>query len=578
MNRLFFCLVMDKLVEVSKYVDPKQIEFINSIRKYNVVYGLMYWLFSALMIGTGAPQFLLILQIFLGLLLIASHFLPKSLGLQLFLIALIFIEFYIYTLCTYHLYPSSLYWFLLMTNYLFFFRNKRERIAFVGLMVGLILSLPFLNAWLIPVFNFSQNSNYNEWVNIISALFLLLINYTIIQQFIDITNSDFRVIQNKNKSLALVQERLIESQRFQEQFFANINHEMRTPLSTIMGIIDLIRKEGKNTEYVECLHQSAQSLFILIDEFLEYDKINKGEIEFDRKPMNLRKSIEKLSQIFTYLFSEKNIEFSLKVCETTPNFIVADEKRLHQILLNILGNSVKNTQNSWVELSIKPKELSNSFTQIEFEIKNKLRNFKKNTTTINGLTPSYTEKIPSLLSLSLTQKIIASSEGNLDVEITAGKTNRYTLSMRFQISKKHKSREIMEDYEKEKSKKTRILIVDDNKINLIISKKQLLLQNQQLEIDTEEEGEKALILLAKNEYDIILLDIRMPKISGLEIAHHLRTEMKRNQNTPIIALTADITDATKDECTHVGIDAIVSKPFDITDLMEAIDNLNPKNV
>ncbi len=504
--------------------------------------------------------------------------------MEFILLMAVTVEVSVFALLSYSHYSASIFWLLLAPNYILLLKNNKLKQFFIVIIVLTIISIPIVNYTLeldsLPL----VTKQGFDIITIITALFLLLINYLLINEYIHIYTKENNELSHKNDELREIQKALIESQNFQERFFANVSHELRTPLSTITGLSDILKNEKSNSEIAESLSEASQSLSLLINDLLEFNNIKEGNISFDKVPFSLEESLSKISQMMNFQFKQKNINFILQLSDRCPKKIIADSKRLNQILINIIGNNIRMAENGSVKLKVIPTKIENQSIGLRFEVLFHFSDYQPKyyqNNLNNNHNNNYDSNNQPIIDLDLTEKLVQSKNGKLDIQKMAPNHFQYNLSFRFNIPKPS------EPEKKDQPTQTpifmndqalaplKILIVDDNKINLTIAKKQLLLHSPNLEIETKDNGWEALELVNKEPFDTILLDVRMPSISGIEVAQKIRAKLGPNQDTPIIALTADVTEKTTQECEGVGMDKVLSKPYDVNQLLQIISQLSP---
>ncbi len=555
-------------MDLNLNLDEKQLAFIAQFQRYNALYGILYIGFALLILLTNGPLTFVFVKLTMGSLLVANHIYPeKHVQRWLILLIIMMLEIYAYTLFFYGIYATTLTWLLMAPNYLFLLKNQKMRWVFIGLVLTLIITTPYLNS-LMTSFDFNLESNLSsELYAITTCAIVFIVNLTTLQEHLKVNRENFDELKRNNEELEKIKNELLKSQNFQEEFFASLNHELRTPLSTIFGANDLLKAENANPELVKTIEESSRLLSMLIDEFLEYENIQNEEVTLNKKEFNLYENLEKIASVFSFRFNEKAVDFDLKIHSNTPQYVLGDSKRLNQILLNVIGNCIKNSVQNSISLSVKPISSYDNHVKLQFIITSKL---KKDLNIIKNA--KYQENMFSLMGLELTKKIIKMKRGKIDIEKFPNDGYKYIISLDYEIG----SPPEIEIKTEEKivtsfSGPKKILIVDDNKINLTISRKQLLLKNKDFEITTCMSGRQAIELAKNGVYCIILLDIRMPEISGIQVANEIRNSENPNQNTPIVALTADITDQTHEECKEARINHVVSKPYDINFLLKIIE-------
>ncbi len=564
-------------INISRYFDSKQIEIISMIRKFHYLYGILFILFSVVLFFIGSPLTFVVIKFLLGLVLIAYHYSnKKSFDIEFALLIAITLEICAFSLFSYNRYPASIFWLLLAPNYILLLKKSSLKNFFIILIVCTIIFIPIINFLLDINYLPSVTNQGFDIITVITALFLLLINYLLIDEYINIYTKENTELTIKNKKLQETKSALLESRNFQERFYANVSHELRTPLSTITGISDLLKTKNIEPDLSNSLYEASRSLNLLIDDFLEFNKIREGKILIQKKPYNLRENLDKISKVLNFQLTQKNIQLLLSISDSCPEYIIGDAKRLNQILINIIGNNIIFNNNGSISLKVSPQSIDNEVVQLHFDIAFHFSGIegKKNNSESRYL--EYDGSSQPILGLELTEKIIESKNGKIDIKKNNQNQYSFHLTLDYEIHNPNKSQSLNtlpKSYNTDLN--TKIMIVDDNKINLTITKKQIELHQPEWQINTQDNGEEALLNILNTDYDTIILDVRMPKISGIEMAEIIRSQSGPNQNKPIIALTADVTEKTTQECLDVGMNTVLSKPYDINDLINTISQYSP---
>ncbi|MGB0882260.1 MAG: PAS domain S-box protein [Vicingaceae bacterium] len=387
----------------------------------------------------------------------------------------------------------------------------------------------------------------------------------------DIT--EIKEIQNE---LVHAKEIAEDSARSKEMFLANMSHEIRTPMNAIIGMTNLLTESKlsqKQKEYLNAIQTSGDNLLVIINDILDISKIESGKLEVEKIDFNIKELLSNTKKSIQLKAEEKDLIFSLNIQEEIPNILISDPVRLNQILINLLGNSIKFTNSGKIELNCSLiKKVSNSAT-IKIEVID--TGVGINSKKIDKIFESFSQEDESTtrkfggtgLGLSISKQLVELLGGKLNVESEIGKGSNFYFTLNLPIGeKKEKKKKIIINTETNPLKNKRILLVEDNEINRFLAT--TVLAKWEIIVDVAEDGKVAIDKINKNNYDIVLMDIQMPVMGGVEATHIIRNELKLN--VPIIALTANAVKGDKEEFLNAGMDDYISKPFDASILFNKL--------
>lgn len=366
------------------------------------------------------------------------------------------------------------------------------------------------------------------------------------------------------------------------EFLANISHELRTPLTTIIGLSEILYEQENselNKKYIKMIHNSSNYLLNLIQDILDLSSIELGNFQIKNEPFYLSKISDMLVQNYKFHCQQKNLEFKYKTNLEKDIILIGDEKRIYQILNNLLNNSVKFTPIGYVELNILQEKIEENKIQLTFEvIDTGIGIEKKHLPYIFDKFKKFDEwninPQGTGIGLSLVKEFVKLMKGKIYVESEVGKGTKFSIKLELPYLKDKQEElqnlqfdEIYKNYLPYLNNK-KILIAEDSKeIQLLIKK---FLENTNLQIFIVNDGFEAISKAKEIIPDLIFLDIRMPLLNGYETLKQIR----EFSNVPIIAFTAYSTEEDKKTIFDSGFSDHLKKPFSKKDLLlKIITNL-----
>lgn len=370
-----------------------------------------------------------------------------------------------------------------------------------------------------------------------------------------------------------------EAAQSKQQFMSTMSHEIRTPLNEVIGITNLLL-QGKPREdqmdFIKTLRFSGNHLLTLVNDVLDYNKMESGKIVFEQTRFNLTDFLKDIMRTYSFRSKSKNIAFEIVKENDLPNEVIGDSIRLNQILSNLLSNAIKFTHEGSIFVIIKELEHTPANTVIEFQVKDTGLGIPKDKHEV--IFDSFTQASPDTtrhyggtgLGLSICKKLVELQGGKIDLVSEPGVGSTFKFSLSFGIPEKPGIVQTKENAEPCAGLEgKRVLVAEDNKINFFVANK--FLMGWGVNVTHAENGKIALEILEKEDFDLVIMDLHMPVMDGIEATRIIRqSENPRVRNIPVIALTAAIMSESHDKIEDLSINDYVLKPFKPQDLFDKI--------
>ncbi|WP_419789054.1 response regulator [Mucilaginibacter sp. X5P1] len=390
-------------------------------------------------------------------------------------------------------------------------------------------------------------------------------------------------IIRQEESLRLEKERVLASEKVKQLFLMNMSHEIRTPINVVLGFAHLLEDsliDEEQLEYISMLIKAGNELLVILNDILEFSKIESGDIVVETYPFNLNEMIYAILADIEPQAIEKNIHLNCSVDNKVPGIIWGDKGRVNQILMKLLSNAIKFTERGEVVIDVCCIADYPEYVELEFSIKD----------TGIGIPVEKQEKIFDYfeqgsvgtgrkfggtgLGLSIVKQLVKLLDGNIYVNSTPGKGSEFYFRLAF-LKYNHQTGQrgpvILNAVNKEEqliALKPKVLIVDDNPMNRMLVVK--ILQKRGFETGTAENGKIAVFKVRNQNYDIVLMDLQMPEMDGYEATRQIRAWQNDKKNIPIIAMTAHTMPGDMEKCFEIGMDDFIPKPFFSDMLFEKI--------
>lgn len=400
------------------------------------------------------------------------------------------------------------------------------------------------------------------------------------------TVQDITKIKQTEMALVSAKESAEQATRAKSEFLANMSHEIRSPMTAVLGFLELLQDSQLDSDqknYVETAQNSASSLLTLINDILDFSKIEAGELSLENIEFDLHVLIEDTYMVVVQLANNKGLQLNYKIEMNVAHNFIGDPARLRQVLTNLISNAIKFTEQGEIMLTVSVQDNANHSPEIKqslcFEVKDtgigiSLEAQKTLFSPFTQADGSTTRKYGGTgLGLSISKQLVKLMGGEIGLNSIAGQGSTFWFTAEFELPIESDVAEITADV-MDKPANTlpqftdvRVLFVDDMNTNQLLGGE--LLKNIGIEVEFANNGQQAVNAVEKNHYDLVFMDCQMPGMDGYAATKAIRAEEQAQglARLPIIALTANAMQGDRENCLAAGMDDYISKPFSRADLM-----------
>jgi len=425
-----------------------------------------------------------------------------------------------------------------------------------------------------------KSINFGKMTTGLSIALIIILSLLTISLF---KNNNLRakandLLKDKNIELTLSKEKAERASLAKAQFLSTITHELRTPLYAVTGLTHLLLEEDPNPnqkEHLNSLKFSGEYLLSLINNILDLNKLEANKVEIEKTSFSIKKRINDVIISLKKTADDRNNTLTLEYDDRIPENLIGDPLKISQVLINLIGNAVKFTQNGDVIVRVQKNSIVKDKVNLRIEIEDtgvgiSMKKQKSIFETFSQGSLQINRKFGgSGLGLSIVKNLLEIMNSKINLESTLGKGSKFWFDISFNVSTSTDGNNTQDnttnsvDYEALEN--VSILVVEDNKINQMITKK--ILEKNKLICLVADNGMDAIKMVKENSFEVILMDIHMPGISGIETTIRIR---EFDKQIPIIALTAVTIDENLDEFYKAGFNDIIPKPFKPEDFFEKI--------
>jgi PAS domain S-box-containing protein len=365
-----------------------------------------------------------------------------------------------------------------------------------------------------------------------------------------------------------------ESSKAKAMFLANMSHEIRTPLNGIVGMAEQLAQSQLDADqryFVDIMCSASSTLLSIINDVLDISKIESGKFSIETTPFNLNETIRRTLSIFGEKAKQTNISLDIELMDDRGIMHLGDPHRLSQVLFNIVGNAMKFTQAGYVRVTSNLYRGENDICFVSFSIED--TGVGMDIAYLTKVFEAFTQEDASItrkfggsgLGLSIARSIVHIMGGTIEIESEKGKGTRVNIRIPMRISNEKTKQDIVEMTDLQKSLKgLRILAVEDNELNRMVL--QVILKKCEVVLTIAHNGQEAIKLIQEQEFDLVLMDVQMPIVDGLEATKYIRNELK--MIIPIIGLSANAMREEVEICKQAGMNDYLVKPYSERVLVE----------
>ena len=382
-----------------------------------------------------------------------------------------------------------------------------------------------------------------------------------------------QLLRDKNREYLEAKKRSEKLARAKGKFFSTVSHELRTPLYGVIGLSTILLEDEalkNHRKDLKSLKFSADYLLALINNVLHINKIDSNSIEDDCSIFDVRELFESITASFEYTRLQNNNKIHIIVSENIPQLLKGNSVLLSQVLMNLIGNACKFTENGNIYVKAYPHQINEDSVLIDFSVQDTgmgiaQEKFSAIFDEFSQLETNNYSYQGTGLGLPIVKRLLSQSDSQIRLQSQLGRGSTFSFSLPYEISHPSKTEMKPTALDVNLLKGKRILVAEDNRINQTVTRK--ILEKNGVICTIAENGQQAVNVTAQEKFDLILMDLNMPIKNGFEASKEIRT---MNENIPIVALTAVEVEEVRNKIYLAGMNDIVVKPYDVTKFIQTI--------
>ena len=387
------------------------------------------------------------------------------------------------------------------------------------------------------------------------------------------------------RDLQIHEGKIEQAAQFKSDFLANMSHEIRTPMNAVVGLSELAMKEedqDKKDEYVSQINSSANNMLVIINDILDFTRIEAGNVEIVPVGYDVREMVTEIVNVTSMGLGEKPVKMTLNINPSTPKYLSGDKGRISQILSNVISNAVKFTKEGSVTINVDYESVDDDNINLKVRVADTgigimKQDYEMIFESFSQVDSKRNREVEGTgLGLAITQRLVRLMNGTIDVESEYGVGSVFKINIPQKIAAGPAGAEDAAPKTKTLiAPEAKVLVVDDNSVNLFVAKS--LLERFCIKPVCVTSGEQAIGTAGDEKFDLILMDYMMPKMDGIEATQKIREAHPDYANIPVIAFTANAVEEARELLLKEGMDDFLAKPVKSADLEAILRKWLPKD-